>query len=325
MTDNLPARRDGTLDSWVDMLGPVGQLATQIARTQFVPKAMQGQPASVAASILTGREMGLGPMTALRGIDVIEGRPSLTSEMLAARIFAAGHRIEWRHVADDKVTVRIERGDGLSEAETTWTMHDARRAGLANKQNWVRYPRAMLRARALSECAQLACPDVALGLDVVASVDTAHTPQSGGAGATTVVQVGPAPAPEPPLGILEVAETDADSARPPGVSEVKVGRVAEETRSEVERDSDPVTHNTSVTEPLITGPQMRKLGVLIGQWEALEGTKLDREQRRTLIRNMAGLDTLASAKDLTAAQASAAIEALDMAIQVRPVPTEEPG
>jgi len=62
-------------DSWVPVLQAVGDLATKLAGTPFVPKAMQRQPAAVAAAILTGREMHLGPMASLRGIDVIEGRP----------------------------------------------------------------------------------------------------------------------------------------------------------------------------------------------------------------------------------------------------------
>ena len=130
MTDLVP--RDQSTTGW-RCSAPSGSSPPRSRAQPFVPKAMQGQPASVAAAILTGREMGLGPLTSLRGIDVIEGKPSLTSEMLAARIFAAGHRIEWRAVTDERVTVRIERGDGLSEAEVTWTMKDAQRAGLAGK------------------------------------------------------------------------------------------------------------------------------------------------------------------------------------------------
>ena len=89
MTDLV--RRSPDPDSWTAVLGDVGDLATKIARTEFVPKGLQGNPAGVAAAILTGREMNLGPMASLRGIHIVEGRASLTAEMLAARILAAGH------------------------------------------------------------------------------------------------------------------------------------------------------------------------------------------------------------------------------------------
>lgn len=328
MTDNLPVRRDAT-DTWVDLMGPVGQLATQIARTAFVPKAMQGQPASVAAAILTGREMGLGPLTSLRGIQIIEGTPSLTSELLGARIFAAGHRIEWRAVTDEKVTVRIERGDGLSEAEVTWTMHDARRAGLAGKQVWQRYPRAMLRARALSECAQLACPDVALGLDVVAPVEANPGPQITAHAGVTTVQVGrPGPVDNSevvPLGIIEVAEVG------PELTENSRDTRGEPSALRASRDRNssetlPETEARNAVTNAVTRPQMRKLQALLTEQERTTGERLDREQRRHLIATMAGIEdptSLSSANELTAEQASRAIDTMtDLARITETVPGE---
>ena len=279
MTSTEIATRD--TDSWVDVVGPVGDLAGKLARTPFVPRAMQGNPAAVAAAILTGREMGLGPMASLRGIDVIEGRPSLTAQMLAARILAAGHRIEWKHISDERATVRIERADGLSEAESTWSMKDAQRAGLASKKVWQQYPRHMLQHRALSEAAGMACPDVALGLDVGGQTDEAAQTTT-----VTVTRVDPEPAtwqqtPDQPAEVVTVeAEVVAEPPPPPGV----------------------------------TRPQMRKIGALIGEMEKLAGgVKLDRDARRALIADAAGVDpgALASANDLTEAQASSAIDALE--------------
>jgi hypothetical protein len=53
-------------DTWTDVLPAVGDLAGKIAATDFVPDAMRGKPAVVAAAILYGRELGMEPMTALR-------------------------------------------------------------------------------------------------------------------------------------------------------------------------------------------------------------------------------------------------------------------
>ena len=41
-------------------------VAREIAGTQFVPESYRGKPDAVVAAILTGREMGIGPMQALR-------------------------------------------------------------------------------------------------------------------------------------------------------------------------------------------------------------------------------------------------------------------
>ena len=158
-TTELVLRGTPDTDSWVEVVGPVAKLADYIARTAFVPRALQGNAPAVAASILTGRELGLGPMTSLRSLDVIEGSVQMKTKATLARIFAAGHRVEWLEVTDKAVEVRIERGDGLTTAQVRWTIGDAQRAGLAGKGNWAKYPRAMLRNRALSECAELACID----------------------------------------------------------------------------------------------------------------------------------------------------------------------
>lgn len=278
-------------DTWVPMLGAVGDLAAKVARTNFVPKAMRGEPAAVAAAILLGREMGLGPMASLRGIDVVEGKPALTAKMLAARILAAGHSIEWTEVTDTKCTVRITRADGLSSASATWTKADAERAQLWGKGAWRGYPRHMLRHRALSEAADMAVPDVAMGLDLGESGPEEPNRTTS---ATTVVQVQTQP---------RQIDTAADVHQEP-------------------RTPDPVTIPAppeSVTVPLvepppdmITGPQRRKIGALIGQLERHDGHRMDRQERRDFIAALLELPDLGSANDLTKSQAGDVIDRLEV-------------
>ena len=43
-------------------------------------------------------------------------------------------------------------------------MSRAKQAGLADKDNWVKYPLAMLTARAITECARDACPEALYGV-----------------------------------------------------------------------------------------------------------------------------------------------------------------
>ena len=78
---------------WVTLLGEVAQLSHAIANTDFVPKAMRGNEAAIAAAILYGDEVGLPPMQALAKIAVIDGKPSLAAEAQRAPILAAGHNV----------------------------------------------------------------------------------------------------------------------------------------------------------------------------------------------------------------------------------------
>lgn len=145
-----------------DVLNTSHKLAQQIANTDFVPKQFRGKPEAVMAALLTGRELGLGPMTALQRIHVIEGKPALDAQGQRALVLAAGHDMWITESTPDRCTVTGRRNGSSHEQSVTWTLAEARAAGLTNKSNWKSYPRQMLQARATAELARLIAPD-ALG------------------------------------------------------------------------------------------------------------------------------------------------------------------
>lgn len=157
------------------------KLATTISATDFVPRALRGNPPAVLACILTGRELGLGPMQSLQQIHVIDGRPGVSPELMRAMILRAGHRLEFGEVTDESVTISGTRADGGSTASVTWTIDRARTAGLVrNGSAWTKYPRAMLVARATSELGRLLFADVVAGFgytpEELGSLDDAPAP-----------------------------------------------------------------------------------------------------------------------------------------------------
>jgi hypothetical protein len=62
----------------------------------------------------------------------------------------------------ERVSLTVKR-KGRSPQTITWSMEDARRAGLANSQTWKQYPARMLEARAKTEAATLVFADVVTG------------------------------------------------------------------------------------------------------------------------------------------------------------------
>jgi hypothetical protein len=60
--------------------------------------------------------------------------------------------------------VLVRADDPQHPFQVTWTMQDAKAAGLDGKSNWKKYPRAMLKARAISEVAREGAEDVLMGL-----------------------------------------------------------------------------------------------------------------------------------------------------------------
>lgn len=279
-------------DSWVPVVAAVGDLANKISGTEFVGKGFRGKPASTAAAILTGRELGLGPMASLRGLQVIDGSVSMTAQMMAGKILAAGHQVQWVESSDKAAEVRITRRDGLGEATARFTLADAQRADLLGKTNWKKYPRAMLRARALSECAGMVCADVILGLE---AADT--EPQEG-------------PSQPPGVSVVQLAGPAPEPAAAAPASAITAPAPVTEQRA----DEPPADVSTEPAEPLgpepITPPQMRKISAQIRELERLDERKFSREERREFIGTLVGIDNLGSANDLTKEEASRAIEEL---------------
>ena len=140
------------------------RLAARIHDTPFVPKALRGDPHSVLACILTGYELGLGPMQSLRMVNVIDGRPAASAELMRALVNRAGHRIDVVEARQDRVTLAGVRRDTGAQAKVTWTIGDAQQAKLTGNPSWAKYPRSMLLARATSELCRMLFADVIGGL-----------------------------------------------------------------------------------------------------------------------------------------------------------------
>ena len=155
----------------------VFRLAESLATSKgFVPAQYIGQPNAIAACILTGAELGMGPMESLREIHVVQGRPTLSAGAMLARAIRAGVRVEWVCSTSTEATLRLSR-DG-SSYEQSWTLEMAKRAGLTGKTGpWQTYPDAMLRSRCISAAVRAFCPDAIGGGGLYAPEEAESIPQ----------------------------------------------------------------------------------------------------------------------------------------------------
>lgn len=133
-----------------------------IARTEFVPTGLRGNLPAILACVATGRALGLPDMTALRSIHIIDGKATFSAELMVQLVRRRGHSITGE-VGEGKATVTGRRVDNGDTMTSTWTLAMAERAGLANKQNWKRYPEAMLWARAVSQLCRMLFADCFAG------------------------------------------------------------------------------------------------------------------------------------------------------------------
>jgi len=177
LTDNLPAVRPSAeilsadTDSWIGVVGNVAALAEKIAGTEFVPRNLRNSVPATAAAILYGREVGLPPMTALTQTHVIEGKPSMSAEAMRALIIAAGHELVFEETTGAICRMRARRRDSEHWTALAWSIDMARMAGLIAKDNWKKYPRAMLQARCTADLARMVFPDVIHGFRAVEEVE----------------------------------------------------------------------------------------------------------------------------------------------------------
>lgn len=126
--------------------------------------------AKCIALVQTGRELGIPPAAALRSFSFIGGKPTASAEMLAALIYRdhGNNALKVLEATSERCVVEYQRRGWDAPGRVTFSMADADAAGLLKgdkrNMNWDKYPRAMLRSRAISEAARTAFQDSILGM-----------------------------------------------------------------------------------------------------------------------------------------------------------------
>lgn len=154
------------------------------------------------ALMLVAQAEGLHPMQAVKEYHIINGRPVLRADAMLARFQRAGGSVEWIELADTAVEAVFSHPQG-GKARIRWTVDDAKRAGIFGQDNWKKYPRAMLRARVISEGVRTVYPGVVTG------VYTPEEMMDAQAEPTTVVEVQSLPKQEESTGESKVSITPA--------------------------------------------------------------------------------------------------------------------
>ena len=120
--------------------------------------------AQVCTKILAGREMGYGPFASVQGIHIIQGRPAVSANLMAAAVKAhPAYDYRVRQMDDKACSIEFfQRVDGKWESlgSSAFTADDARKA---QTKNMDKFPRNMLFARAMSNGVKWFCPDVFAG------------------------------------------------------------------------------------------------------------------------------------------------------------------
>ena len=144
--------------------GGAWNLAKMLANSRLY--SAYGSPEAIMAIVLRGRALGLDATTALASFHVIEGKPSMSAALMIGLVHRSGKALFFDCIdsTSEKAVWVTKRVGSQHESRNTFTMDDAKRAGLGTKGNWAKYPAEMLRWRAASALARMVYPDIVAGL-----------------------------------------------------------------------------------------------------------------------------------------------------------------
>lgn len=160
----LPVRHGVDLIAVAQQADQIKALGQTLIASGMLPESIK-KPEAALLVMLKAQEIGIGPVYGLNHIAVVKGKPTLSAELMRALVQRAGHKIRTVELTNDTCTLEGERGDDPGHPQRyTFTMQDARNAGLTGNQTWKKYPKAMLSARATSALSRLMFADAIMGI-----------------------------------------------------------------------------------------------------------------------------------------------------------------
>ena len=148
--------------------------ARQLSKWMFDSRMFgdYGTPQAVLSTMLLGRELGMPAMAALRSVHIIEGKHSLSADLMVALVLKSGLAEYFQLIesTEEICTFETHRKGNPEPTRLSYTIEQARQAGLLvvrqgrQPGNWQKIPKQMLRARCKSELARLEYPDLLAGL-----------------------------------------------------------------------------------------------------------------------------------------------------------------
>ena len=277
-TDVVPHHGGQTLD--MGALEVEMRYADVIANSDLVPVAYRKKPGNVLVAWGLGAAMGLDRMESFYRIDVIQGKPCASSELIASNVRKAGHKLRVTINEDEQwaeATI-IRRDDPDNPITVRRTSEWAKRMGLSQKDNYVKQLVTMLAHRAITAVARFGAPEALYGVQYTADElqDLGPAADEKTRGPVTAATFTAPKAEEPAMPVLNAAPGKSDAQDAP-----------------------------------VTPEQIADLSALFEQagFETDARTTTFREQRAEYMTEVLGTE-VKSTRDITPVQADQVIEAL---------------
>jgi hypothetical protein len=104
----------------------------------------------------------------MRAVHVIEGNATLSANTMAGMVKSSGrydYEVKKKEIGECVIDFfELRNGKRVKIGTESFDTAEAKAAGLLNKQNWQKYPKAMMFARCISNGVRTYCPDVFSGM-----------------------------------------------------------------------------------------------------------------------------------------------------------------
>lgn len=280
----LARRADVGCIDWEEMKRVCGAAI----KSGILPRSITREDQAVAIA-LKARELGVPPMQGFSTIHLIQGVATCSANLMLGLAYKRLPEFSIRLVERTAARCVMEfRRDARREwLRVSYTIEEARAAGLTSKDNWKNHPAAMLNARVVGIGCRLVAPDVFAGLYTPEEIDEGPPPD-----AYTIDPVDPATGlSEPP----RVVEVDAPE---PATKPVEPERAGAPAPVVVTPDAppapvDPVSDKREALARFVRGTageaaEVKRVSTALGipmsgrRWSDLSADEVERLHRHTI-------------------------------------------
>ena len=150
-------------------LAQIEVLTDKLVDSKALPSSITNG-AQLAMVFLAGYEAGMTPMQSLNSFYIVNGKVTIWGQAVLVQLKLAGWDVEWVESTDLTCTVTISKG--TKKHTETFTFEEAKTAGLTHKDPWKKYPRNMLRWKALGNAVRFFCPEVLGGYYIKEEIES---------------------------------------------------------------------------------------------------------------------------------------------------------
>ena len=173
--------------------------------------------AQAIVKVMAGAELGLAPFASMTGIHIINGKPTLSANLIATLVKNDPRYDFGVPVCNNELCQVVWFENGKDVGDSSFTIEEAKQANLTGKAVWKQYPSDMLFARAITRGARRFAPGIFGGAPVYTPEELgADTDQDGNIVEGEIVpepsknSQPPEPTPEPAPAAIEIPD-DVDT------------------------------------------------------------------------------------------------------------------